>query len=329
MIRELVKIANKLDRLGLTSEADLLDSEIRKMAGVLGDMIGYAPGFRGYQPSSARMMSKWLDTMTLDGGFLGAFAKTLPTNSVEGINSAFYEVNSILNEIETAAKSNDGINNLVIWYSKNIESCSTTGNECHMNISNDLKQLADMIEDMSKHPRYNDGSGVYNRDTGKREKTLDQMYKPLVADIRRVAGIWERAYDKNDSELSPVTPSAAPAKTEAPVAEVAGNVKPPTAPATNPWSVYGGMGSNVKAAWLERTRATKKDPSFSNFQSWLRSRTVDSKDTTGIISRLNAETKAAGIKSEVSGRTPTFTEAKPSGEFKPGSGLKAVEEQRS
>ena len=281
MIRELVKIANKLDRLGLTSEADLLDSEIRKMAGVLGDMIGYAPGFRGYQPSSARMMSKWLDTMTLDGGFLGAFAKTLPTNSVEGINSAFYEVNSILNEIETAAKSNDGINNLVIWYSKNIESCSTTGNECHMNISNDLKQLADMIEDMSKHPRYNDGSGVYNKATGKREGTLDQMYKPLVADIRRVAGIWERAYNKNDSELSPVTPSAAPAKTEAPVAEAAGNVKPspvaadPTKSNLTGWDRYMAKtqyGPSVKRAWDKYTSSNAAkglwNPSFGSFVKW-------------------------------------------------------------
>ena len=63
----------------------------------------------------------------------------------------------------------------------------------------------------------------------------------------------------------------------------------------NPWAgPYGADAGRLRAAWEKRTTATKKNPSFDNFQAWLRNRAVDKRNVNAIIQVLLAETTGAG-----------------------------------
>lgn len=308
-IKELTKIANKLDSLGLIKEADVLDTYIRKSARIL----PYVTSYNDYSPPGMvpDLMSKWLDYVTLDGGFLGAFAKTLPTNRLENIKTAFMEIRSILKVVRDMSKTQESRNMLTVWYGNNIEACATPSipDACHNNITNDLLELADDIEDMSSHPRYN--SEVYDPATKKSLGKLSELYEPLLAEIRSGAAAWKASFDAPDvvekKEAPAVkTPSPAPiaqapsaGDTSAMQKEIAYKKKPAQ---VMTWDKYvakiGPKGAEIKAAWENLssidTSSSRRDSSFQSFKNWYLERKGGEwggmdKDPTATLAAINNE----------------------------------------
>lgn len=333
-MKELTKIANKLDSLGLTKEADALDAYIRKTAGV----FGFAPGYKDYSPPGMvpELMSKWLDYMTLDGGFLGAFGQTLPTNQLKNVRKAEMEIRSILKVVKDMSTTQDNRNKLITWYGNNIEACTTPTipDSCHNNITNDLLELASDIKSMSSHPR-NNIAEIYDPETRERVGKLSDLYKPIIAEIRATAGEWKRSFGADDVvEESPETSPVTAPRVSAPIAEatVPGGAaamtktktypKKPSSPMT--WDKYianvGPSGSDVKKAWEELSladkSATRRDSSFPSFKSWYIERKGGEwggmdKNTSQTIAAINNEIERSRIWGTVENKPTTTTGAFP------------------
>ena len=271
MIRELVKIANKLDRLGLTSEADLLDSEIRKMA--WGDLQKTKSPISGEDitpppPAIAQAMDKYLNTTTIGGRFYNedmSIEKLINTQGPYAAQNTDLQIRSFCQYIKKEL-ARDGGGNFYRWYVHTIEEAGNyTGHDPDAVVSEDLMELKSMIEDSIKDP------GI--------KPEIKETYKKTIAELIDTA----RAFLGRGSESSqaPVTPKMAPAKTEAPVAETAMNVSPspvaadPTKSNLTGWDRYMAKtqyGPSVKRAWDKYTssKAAKGlwNPSFGSFAKW-------------------------------------------------------------
>lgn len=278
MIRELVKIANKLDRLGLTSEADLLDSEIRKMARDLGITKHPHTGMaiEPPPPAIAEAMVKYLDTFTIGGRFYNdkmAIEKLINTEYPDSAKNADLQIRSICAYIKKEL-ARDGGDNFLRWYTFNIETAHNyRGPDSSSVVSNDLRELESMIGDAIRGP------GI--------RPDIKEIYRTTRVELLDTARSWDGKGSK--SSQAPVTPSAAPAKTEAPVAEVSGNVKPSpsgvdtTVSKLKGWDRYMAKtqyGPSVKKSWESFVSIDPpeigNDPSFSAFVNWYKDRKENS-----------------------------------------------------
>jgi hypothetical protein len=313
MFKNLVKIANKLDSLGLTKEADVLDRYIKKVAALPdpGGTYGYA-GTQKYVPPGnlPELMKKWLDTATLDGGFLGAFAQTLPTNKIQTVRSAISEIRAILAEIKGASLSVMDRVAFLDWYGKNIEMTFIAGKArgSHDNVTNDLIELADQIEAMSKHAQFN--RMIYDQETHTPIAKLEDLYAPIVKEIRATAEMWRDSFSKADPSETPKVPSV-PKKTEPQVAMESTTTYPPykePKSALTGWDKYMAVtkyGPSVQRAWFDFVKTDPPeigmDKSFGAYKQWYKDRlTTDwkgahkSEDEIIRLLKLEAKMNAAG-----------------------------------
>lgn len=298
MLREIVKIANKLDSLGLTKEADVLDTYLSKSAGYSQFIKKFPP------PGIGDLFKKWLDASHIGnytwlgsvlGGGIGSFVPT--SGRTESTKIAVMQIMSICQYTQTELARDSG-NDLYLWYLDNVRGAEVFGGNPSSFLAEDLTSLAETIR------------GVAD---GMKDNTPDvaQTYNNVASHLDKTAALW-MARNPN-KRPSPEAPSeVAPSSSEGPaVAVQAPAITPkPSAPssASDPWAIYGSDARSLKATWLARTSATKKNPSFENFQAWLRSRSVGSKDVGAIMDRLNAEISGAGMHSAAS-RSSTPVEA--------------------
>jgi hypothetical protein len=226
MLRQMVKIANKLDSLGLTKEADVLDRYIHKMAkdtGVNGQK--YIDAY-GSELSGLPLSKLFLELKNeLSGGWNGTTdSGGIFSSGITKIEAIFYYLFRTIGDYITYDMILQGIKNV------GYDAGAFTG----------LEQALD------------------DEETGLASK----------CNLARDAGI---------ADYNVANP-------EAPT---------PTTPPPDPWATYGSDAKRLRDAWTKRTIATKKNPSFDNFQAWLRNRSVDKKNVNAIIQVLVAETTGA------------------------------------
>jgi hypothetical protein len=304
MLAKIAKIANRLDSLGLTKEADILDAYLAKTAGIFDGFISKFP-----PPAIQGLFKTWLNASHLGnmawlgsvlGGGVGSFIPT--SGHTQETEDAIAGIWTICDYTRKELQRDSG-NDLYMWYIDNVHDASVFGGDANRFLADDLKSLAETIKGVTP-------------DLTQRLPDIAEKYLRLADHLEGTADLW-MVRDPNKK------PSAAPAsapspKSEGPaVAIESSSISPKpvapsvSSPASDPWSVYGADAKKLKAAWLVRTSATKKNPSFENFQAWLRSRTVDPKDVFAIMDRLVAETSHAGMPSAAEKmRNITFSEAK-------------------
>jgi len=208
MLRQMVKIANKLDSLGLTKEADVLDRYINKMAQESGGM-----------------------SQDTDYGRI--------------------KQNERLKDIEQRAQTHQ-------YEQQEMRLAEDIYKDVMVNTPEHLKTSAATFKDsfmrawlrISDKPR----APFYGSNQGAWENTGKEMANKM----------WEK-YGQSY-----------------------------VGPAEDPWAKsYGSRARELKSVWTNRTTATKKNPSFDNFQAWLRSRRLERGGVDAIIQKLIMETSTA------------------------------------
>lgn len=264
-IKELTKIANKLDSLGLTKEADVLDAYIRKNA---------KPALGDFSPPEKiqRLMTIWLNYAPFPGlGSIIGYDERNDSAYVEGIGALCQYISDM------ADKDGTQRTGLSSWYHENIESANIfVGKEdrFHQLITKDLYELADDIDAIIKE--YGSNS---------RRQSLS-MYKGITTKIRATASKWSSSYGREGEsvEKKPRPGSAAErgglhAPTGGTQSLEAGKTYPPyTEPKSNltGWDKYmakaGVGGPEVKKSWDRYTssKAAKGlwNSSFNSFAKW-------------------------------------------------------------
>jgi hypothetical protein len=208
MLRQIVKIANKLDSLGLTKEADVLDRYINKMA----------------QES-------------------GGTSKDTDYDRIKQ--------NERLKDIEQRAQTHQ-------YEQQEMRLAEDIYKDVMVNTPEHLKTSAATFKDsfmrawlrISDKPR----APFYGSNQGAWENTGKEMANKM----------WEK-YGQSY-----------------------------VGPAEDPWAKsYGSRARELKSVWTKRTTATKKNPSFDNFQAWLKSRRLERGGVDAIIQKLMNETYTA------------------------------------
>ena len=285
MLREIVKIANKLDSLGLTKEADILDAYLSKSAGRFDGFIVQPP-----PPGIADLFKKWLTTShignaTYENG-IGSFIPT--SGRSDKTSAAMGGIRSISMYTQKELARDNG-NDLYMWYVDNIQDAGVFSGNPDKFLAVAFNDLAQSIRDVVPELKQNTPDVADN-------------YLAVADELERTSQMWiQSRVNKSSSPSKP-----APSPEGPPVAAVSPSVTPkpvPTSPSStssDPWAIYGSDARKLKATWLARTTATKKNPSFENFQAWLRARSVGRMDVNGIMDRLIAETSAAGMPSAAS-----------------------------
>jgi hypothetical protein len=278
MLREIAKIANKLDSLGLTKEADILDTYLSKTAAGMGRYIKKSP-----PPEVAAAFKKWLNVSQLanyrwKGGLTGGIDSFIPSSGnlaeLRGPEGLYNQISLIFSYTPEELNRDNG-DDLYMWYHDNVH-----GNGDFL--SEDLSKLAGMLREVA--------SGMKAR-----LPEIAGNYNGLAGSLEIAAEEWKARKPGRKTSESPsgeVSPEGAPVAIQAPSV----GAKPSASPShsSDPWAVYGTQAKDLKSAWLARTTATKKNPSFANFKAWLRGREVDSKDAGAIMNILVAETTGAG-----------------------------------
>ena len=231
MLRQIVKIANKLDSLGLTKEADVLDRYIQKVAQ------------ESYQETDYGMSQ--------DSPYDRIMRDEKLKDAEQRAQTYQYE--------QKEMKLAESISENVIF-----------------NTPDYLKASPATFKDSfmkawlsSTNPRGSFSNQEAWKDTG--TKMANKM--------------WDK-YGRSDAGTAE---------------------KPPVVP-EDPWAKsYGSRARELKSVWIKRTTATKKNPSFDNFQAWLKSRRLERGGVDAIIQKLIMETSTA-IGEKVEGQAPTFAD---------------------
>lgn len=265
MLKELVKIANKLDGLGLTREADVLDAYIRKSA--RSGLFDFSP-----PENIQKLMTAWLDYPPFPG--LGSALGYDERNDSAYIGR-IEELCQYISDM--ADKDGTQRTGLASWYSRNIETANIfvgSPDRFHQLITKDLNELADDIDSITKEH----GS--------KSSRQSLSMYKGVTTKIRATASKWSSSYGREGErvEKKPRPGSAAErGGLYAPVGGTqsleAGKTYPPyTEPKSNltGWDKYmakaGVGGPEVKKSWDRYTssKAAKGlwNSSFDSFAKW-------------------------------------------------------------
>jgi hypothetical protein len=205
MLRQMVKIANKLDSLGLTKEADVLDRYINKMA----------------QESGGMSQDTDYDRIMQDERLKGTDQRA---------QTYQYE--------QQEMKLAESISEDVIFNTPDyLKTSAATFKASFMK--------AWITSPYTRTSFYNPATW---KDTG--EKMANKM--------------WDK-YGRSDAGT-----------------------------AEDPWAKsYGSRAKELKSVWTKRTTATKKNPSFDNFQAWLKSRRLERGGVDAIIQKLMNETHTA------------------------------------
>ena len=275
MLREIAKIANKLDSLGLTKEADILDTYLSKTAASFGRLIKKSP-----PPEVAAAFKKWLNVSQLgnykwQGGLTGGIGSFIPSSGDSVATEAAYDQIGLVLSYPLDELNRDNGDDLYMWYHDNVH-----GNGDFL--SEDLSKLAGMLREVA--------SGMKGR-----LPEIAGNYNGMAGSLEVAAEAWKARKPGSKTSKSPsgeVSPEGAPVAVQAPSIVAKPSSSP--APSSDPWAVYGAEAKDLKSAWLARTTATKKNPSFANFKAWLRGREVDPKNAVAIINILVAETAGAG-----------------------------------
>jgi hypothetical protein len=208
MLRQMVKIANKLDSLGLTKEADVLDRYINKMA----------------QESGGMSQDTDYDRMMQD----------------ERLKDAERRAQTYQYE-QQEMKLAESISEDVIFNTPDYLKTSPA------TFKDSFMKAWLRISDKPRAPFYGSNQGAW-------ENTGKEMANKM----------WEK-YGQSY-----------------------------VGPAEDPWAKsYGSRARELKSVWTKRTTATKKNPSFDNFQAWLRSRRLERGGVDAIIQKLMNETYTA------------------------------------
>lgn len=264
--KELTKVANKLDSLGLTKEADILDQYIRKYSGFT--PFGEPAGMGNYRPPAniSALMSKWLDYVSI--------SSVMVTNSGAGAQECFDEILSLISFVDGMADADPTKKvGLTDWYTKNIESqlIFSKPEDYHNAIANDMIELADDLEGRLKEFP----NGTWDISTGK-PLNLGR-YNTLAKSLRLTAQKWMRSYGQPAKKKE--APSS-PVKSDAPVAQVGGTTYAPETKSTlTGWEKYMAKtkyGPSVKRAWEDFVKTDPPeigvDPSFAAFTEWYKNR---------------------------------------------------------
>lgn len=310
MFKNLVKIANKLDSLGLTKEADVLDRYIAKVAGIYQDSIKNPP------PEWAQeAFKKWLTTKSAFnktyevGGKSGsgAIVSFIPVSSYDTSAAAYAEIIGMSAFVRKELQRDNGLD-LFTWHNDNIRSpgfIDPYGSVSSV-LSNDLRDLARKIEDVVK---------------GGTPPKVAPLYNELVSHLKGTADLWEGRSEGQPK--APASSPSAPTKSEPQIAMESSTTYPPTAPKPaapqDPWSK---VSKDLRKAWLDRAADRKKDPSYSNYQAWLRSKNMIGATEDAIKAALRMDMITGGKKKDYE-----FTAAE-AGPITPGFGLADVERQR-
>ncbi len=266
--KELTKVANKLDSLGLTKEADILDQYIRKYSGFT--PFGEAAGMGDYRPPAdiAALINKWLDYVSI--------SSVMVTNSEAGAQQCFDEIVSLVNFVDRMADGDETKRaGLRDWYTKNIETMSVFSRpeDYHNILADDMIELADDLEERLKEFP----NGTWDISTGK-PLNLGR-YNTLAKSLRLTAQKWMRSLGQPAKNKE--VPSS-PMKSDAPVAQVGGATYTPyKEPKSNltGWDKYMAKtkyGPSVKRAWEDFVKTDPPeigvDPSFAAFTEWYKNR---------------------------------------------------------
>jgi hypothetical protein len=230
MLRQMVKIANKLDSLGLTKEADVLDRYINKMA----------------QESGGMSQDTDYDRMMQD----------------ERLKDAERRAQTYQYEQQEMKLAESISEDVILYTPDNLKASAATFKDSFMK--------AWITSPYTRTSFYNPATW---KDAG--EKMANKM--------------WDK-YGQSDAGT-----------------------------AEDPWAQsYGSRAKELKSVWTKRTTATKKNPSFDNFQAWLRSRRLVGVSVDTIIQKLIMETSNATTAAVPSTAVQTFVS--------PGGGLMTPDE---
>lgn len=306
MFRNLAKIANKLDSLGLTKEADVIDRYLEKTAGQF-DVKSPPPQW------AQDLFKRWLDTSswmnkryTFDSG--GEIASFIPTSSVDVARTVYGQILGLCAFVEKEL-NRDGGGNLYLWYYDNIHSYTPildVGQDASKFLGDDFISLASKFEDVAK--------------STPNLPELQRLYREAASKLKSTGELWKQTKDSYDPQQPEIiTPSAPKASEQGITMTETTSYPPKAAPAKDPWAK---VSKELKKAWLDRAAARKKDPSYTNYQAWLRSKDLVGATEDMIKATLRMDVMTGGQK-----KNYEFTEAK-APEITPGSGFSAVDRQR-
>ena len=252
-IKELTKIANKLDSLGLTKEADVLDTYIRKSAGgFLGTFHGqFAP--HELPPEIARLLEYLLDTSTAFNRYydfknqaIGIFIPGQDTGKAKTLAAQIVNISQyIRNELDK-----DGGENFLRWYVNEI------GPAYKDEIPQKLEELATKLDAESP------------------------LYKEASSHLRVTATFWRQSNFRsgNKSTSAPKAPTVTPPSKEPLIGineeSTYPKYKEPKSTLSG-WDKYMAKtqyGPAVKKAWDKYTSSEAAkglwNPSFGSFAKW-------------------------------------------------------------
>jgi len=286
MIKNIAKIANKLDALGLTKEADILDRYITKVAGIA-QFGGTIEGASGFAPPQdiANAMVKWLDYVMI--------SNVMVLNSSKGMATCIDELVKMLNYVAKVSET-DFTNraDFANWYIRNIESSTFASTEqMHNLVADDFEELAD---DMQAHIK-SFPNGTWDNDSRSGAQLDINRYYPVIKSLRIVAKNWRATFSREGELPKPEEKMRIiPPKNDTPMTMgetvypfVAGEGKPvvkkkPASPVrkVNPgaktWDEYiarvGSVGETIKTTWNELSKvdesAGRRDNSFESYKAW-------------------------------------------------------------
>lgn len=251
MLRQLAKIANRLDSLGLTKEADILDRYLEKSASMFEGLIGTVP-----PPTVQATIKKWIGPRA---SFGGSDLKD-PGNFSVQLGQVFDWIGMELDR--------DGGNDFYMWYMQNINSPGTTNyTSGNVILASDLMKLSDRI---TEYATSENKGWLYPNSPWSNAQNRALATAQLVK--LRTPGVG--------APKEKVSPEGAP------VAQMGGNVAPKIPPVSPPapekttapltdWQKYEKAtpyGAAVRLAWHAFTRIDPpeigKDDSFAAFKKW-------------------------------------------------------------
>lgn len=348
MLKDLVKIANRLDSLGLTKEADIIDSYLNKTATYDGASRYFKTPERMkiYNSIDSDVKSLGVDKLFShldDPGAAYSFAPVAFTSrgkgpSENGIAMA-NNLTSLINKYNFEDLESYWQANYILVFVGDY----TLKSELSAWLTSINRQAKEYIFHYKEFSggKYYDEALVTNG-----VDSLKKLQQALAVKGKVSLPLDDSAFALNPStkkspsvESKPPGPQAtttappAPTKTTPSVPEKDNSTPKPVASEDALWKAYsnrvGDTNMSIRKKWLERGEVKNRSKTYSNYQSWLSSATKvrgGGMNVQDVLAVLESEIKGAGYKKQVSERAPIdFTPAKDTGDRKAGFGLNPLD----
>jgi hypothetical protein len=276
MLKDLVKIANRLDTLGLTKEADIIDRYISKSAGFTWQIPANLTKEQIQEVETE--VDKDKNVRLFFNNLDDSFAYNMPFEILGKVSDRrmphIYAGIRFINSY----KNKEALK----WWWVNEYVQFNTGSGYLNNYLDEW--LSDVVEQTNK-------AMPENKNWKSDPKFYDlAKFLSIGGEADRAAkavggkgggGGWgvptRSSFDKTTTP-QPKAPETAQTRVEVPAATPttpAPNTPAETKPVVDPWIAYsqkvGDTRMEIKNKWLERCKVRGKDKSFSNYQAWLRS----------------------------------------------------------